>query len=118
MLRHIARRLGAWTVVGLAAGSLTAAIPVQERADQFLGLVNAGYQALYRVENEALWKAATDVKPVHDASSETAGRARAAFNGNPPSSARPAISLPTAPNSPTSRSASSNAASSTPPRGR
>ncbi len=83
MLRHLARRLGAWLVVGLAAGSLGAAVPASERADQFLGLVNAGYQALYRVENEALWKSSTDVTPVHDAASETAGRARAAFNGNP-----------------------------------
>ena len=56
---------------------------MQERADRFLSLVNAGYQALYRVESEAQWKASTDVKPEHDAASETAGRARAAFNGNP-----------------------------------
>ena len=28
-----------------------------ERADQFLALVNAGYQALYRVESEAQWLA-------------------------------------------------------------
>src|SRR2546423_9517822 len=56
---------------------------VQERADQFLALVNAGYQALYRVESEAQWLAATDVSPVHDAASETAGKARAAFVGNP-----------------------------------
>jgi peptidyl-dipeptidase A len=45
--------------------------------------VNAGYQALYRVESEAQWVAATDVSPVHDAASETAGKARAAFVGNP-----------------------------------
>ena len=83
MLRHIARRFGLWALAGLAAGSLGAATPVQDRAEQFLHLVNAGYQALYRVENEALWKASTDVTPVHDAASETAGRARAAFNGNP-----------------------------------
>ena len=59
------------------------AAPVQERADQFLHLMNAGYQALYRVESEAQWKAATDVKPEHDAGAEVAGQARAAFNGNP-----------------------------------
>ena len=46
-------------------------------------LVNACYQALYRVESEAQWLAATDVTPEHDAASETAGKARAAFNGNP-----------------------------------
>ena len=56
---------------------------VQERADRFLSLVNASYQALYYVESEAQWKAATDVTPAHDAASETAGKARAAFVGNP-----------------------------------
>jgi peptidyl-dipeptidase A len=60
-----------------------AAESAQERADQFLKLVNASYQALYRVEAEAQWLAATDVSPAHDAASETAGKARAAFNGNP-----------------------------------
>jgi peptidyl-dipeptidase A len=55
----------------------------QDRADRFLALLNAGYQALYRVESEAQWAAATDVSPAHDAASETAGKARAAFNGNP-----------------------------------
>lgn len=60
-----------------------AASRIQERADRFLSLVNAGYQALYRVEGEAQWNAATDVKPEHDAAAEVAGRARAAFNGNP-----------------------------------
>ncbi len=57
--------------------------PVQERANRFLELVNAGYQALYRVESEAQWAAATDVTPAHDAASEIAGKARAAFTGNP-----------------------------------
>jgi peptidyl-dipeptidase A len=57
--------------------------PAQERADQFLHLMNAGYQALYRVESEAQWRAATDVRPEHDAGAEVAGQARAAFNGNP-----------------------------------
>lgn len=58
------------------------ATPLQERADRFLALVNAGYQALYAVSSEAQWKAATDVKPVHDAAAEWAGKASAAFNGN------------------------------------
>lgn len=57
--------------------------PMQERADRFLALVNASYQAIYYVESEAQWKASTDVSPVHDASAETAGKARAAFMGNP-----------------------------------
>src|SRR5947207_3106153 len=55
----------------------------QGRAEQFLKLVNAGFKALYRVESEAQWLAATDVTPVHDASSEMASKARAAFVGNP-----------------------------------
>ena len=67
---------------GKAEGRETAA-GIQDRANRFLLLMNAGYQALYRVESEAQWKAATDVRPENDAASETAGKARAAFNGNP-----------------------------------
>ncbi len=63
-----------------AAGGATA---LQERADQFLALVNASYKALYTVNSEAQWKAVTDVTPAHDAASEVAGKAYAAFNGNP-----------------------------------
>src|SRR5580765_4290256 len=69
--------------LGLQSVPLQAATSAQERADHFLNLVNASYQALYRVESEAQWLAATDVSPEHDAASETAGKARAAFNGNP-----------------------------------
>jgi len=57
--------------------------PAQERADRFLSLANAGYQALYKVNSEAQWVAITDVTPEHDAAAETAGKAAAAFNGNP-----------------------------------
>src|SRR5438477_11189114 len=57
--------------------------PVQERADRFLALANAGFQALYRVNSEAQWVAVTDVTPEHDAAVEAAGKAYAAFNGNP-----------------------------------
>jgi peptidyl-dipeptidase A len=57
--------------------------PLQERADRFLTVVNAGYQALYRVNSGTQWLAATDVTPAHDAASEAAGQAFAAFNGNP-----------------------------------
>lgn len=60
-----------------------AATGYQERADRFLNLVNAGYQAMVRVESEAQWQAVTDVRPEHDAAAETAGKARAAFVGNP-----------------------------------
>ena len=56
---------------------------IQERADRFLALANAGYQALYRVNNEAQWLAVTDVTPAHDAAAEVGGKAAAAFNGNP-----------------------------------
>ncbi len=57
--------------------------PLQERADRFLKLANAGYQALFRVNSEAQWKAVTDVTPEHDAAAEVTGKAYAAFNGNP-----------------------------------
>ncbi len=57
--------------------------PIQERADRFLKLANAGYQALFRVNSEAQWLAVTDVTPEHDAAAEATGKAYAAFNGNP-----------------------------------
>src|SRR5438067_3800465 len=59
------------------------ASPIQERADRFLKLANAGYQALFRVNSEAQWFAITDVTPEHDAAAEATGKAYAAFNGNP-----------------------------------
>src|SRR5213082_1372390 len=58
------------------------ASPVQERADRFLKLANAGYQALFRVNSEAQWLAVTDVTPEHDAAAEATAKAYAAFNGN------------------------------------
>jgi peptidyl-dipeptidase A len=57
--------------------------PTQDRAAQFLLLVNAGYQALYTVNSEAQWDALTDVSAIHDAAADTSSRAYAAFNGNP-----------------------------------
>src|SRR5438270_13851218 len=60
-----------------------ASVPVQERADRFLELANAGYQALYRTNSEAQWAAVTDVTPEHDAAAAATGKAYAAFNGNP-----------------------------------
>jgi peptidyl-dipeptidase A len=57
--------------------------PIQDRADRFLKLANAGYQALYRTNSEAQWLAVTDVTPQHDAAAEATGKAYAAFNGNP-----------------------------------
>jgi peptidyl-dipeptidase A len=59
------------------------ASPMQDRADHFLTLVNEGFRALTTVQNEAQWRAATDVTPAHDAASETAGQAMAAFTGSP-----------------------------------
>ncbi len=76
-------------LLGLTSLTFTIAVraaeksAIQQRADQFLALTNAGYQALYRVNSEAQWSAVTDVSPEHDAASETAGKAYAAFNGNP-----------------------------------
>src|SRR5947207_55235 len=77
LIRTISLLLGS-TVLALAAPS-----QIQERADRFLGLANAGFQALFRVNSEAQWLAVTDVTPEHDAASEAAGKAYAAFNGNP-----------------------------------
>jgi len=57
--------------------------PTQERANRFLSLVNASYQALVRINSNAQWAAVTDVSPIHDAAAEVAGNAYAAFNGNP-----------------------------------
>ncbi len=68
------------------AGSLNllaAPSPIQERADRFLALANAGFQGLYRVNSEAQWLAVTDVTPEHDAAAEGTAKAYAAFNGNP-----------------------------------
>lgn len=73
----------AFSTVLAAAAISSAASPIQERADRFLDLVNASYQALVTVQSEAQWAASTDVTPAHDAASETAGKAYAAFNGNP-----------------------------------
>src|SRR5438477_9024661 len=68
----------------LLSSSFTfASSPIQERADRFLALANAGYQGLYRVNSEAQWLAVTDVTPEHDAAAEATGKAYAAFNGNP-----------------------------------
>jgi peptidyl-dipeptidase A len=58
------------------------ASPIQERTDRFLSLANAGYQSLYKVNQEAQWQAVTDVTPQHDAAAEATGKAFAAFNGN------------------------------------
>ncbi|MFL6520075.1 MAG: M2 family metallopeptidase [Chthoniobacterales bacterium] len=65
------------------SGLLAAASPIQERADRFLALANAGYQGLYRINAEAQWLSVTDVTPEHDAAAEATGKAYAAFNGNP-----------------------------------
>jgi hypothetical protein len=45
--------------------SVFAAFPAQERADRFLALANARYQALFRVNSEAQWTAVTDVTREH-----------------------------------------------------
>jgi peptidyl-dipeptidase A len=69
--------------LALCAPLMAQSMAVQERADQFLALVNASYQALTYVSQQAQWKASTDVRPEHDTAAEAAGQAYAAFNGNP-----------------------------------
>jgi peptidyl-dipeptidase A len=76
-LPFLLARAGAPNTASPGTGSL------QERADRFLALVNSTYQALYAVNSEAQWKAVTDVTPAHDAASEAAAKAYAAFNGDP-----------------------------------
>ncbi|HEY6071400.1 MAG TPA: hypothetical protein VIU85_08515, partial [Chthoniobacterales bacterium] len=70
-------------IFGTALAVTAAPTPIQERADRFLALANAGFQGLYRVNAEAQWLAVTDVTPAHDAAAEATGKAYAAFNGNP-----------------------------------
>jgi peptidyl-dipeptidase A len=72
-----------WFSLFLLPSVAFGALPIQERADRFLRLANAGYQGLYRVNSEAQWNAVTDVTDAHDAAAEAAGKAAAAFNGNP-----------------------------------
>jgi peptidyl-dipeptidase A len=69
--------------LGLAPAPAVAKSEIQDRADRFLMVVNASYQALYTVAQRASWDASTDVTPEHDAASAAAGKAAAAFNGNP-----------------------------------
>ena len=45
--------------------------------------MNSSYQALYKVNSLAQWEAVRDVTPAHEAASEAASKAYAAFNGNP-----------------------------------
>lgn len=76
-------------VIALVPAAVRAAEPpaprsaLQERADRFLAVVGASWQALYTVEQRASWDAATDVTDAHDAASAAASKARAAFTGNP-----------------------------------
>jgi peptidyl-dipeptidase A len=69
--------------LSLSNGFAADANPTQERADRFLLLVNSAYKSLVTLEGNAQWKALTDVSPIHDAGSEAASKARAAFTGDP-----------------------------------
>lgn len=71
------------TSLFLACFAFAAPSAIQERADRFLALANAGYKGLVTVNQEAQWAAVTDVRPEHDAAAAAAGKATAAFNGNP-----------------------------------
>ncbi len=85
MIRATSSLRGA-AVAALLAASVSFAAdanPTQERADRFLLLVNSAYKSLVTLEGNAQWKALTDVSPVHDAGSEAASKARAAFTGDP-----------------------------------
>jgi peptidyl-dipeptidase A len=75
--------VGAPSPSPITAGSAEKNSSIQDRADQFLTLVNSSYQALYKVNSIAQWDAVRDVTPAHDAALEAAGKAYAAFNGNP-----------------------------------
>lgn len=84
------RRLSFWVLLALAGAPARAAdaptpstSALQERADRFLELVNAGYQGLWTVSTRAQWDADTSVSPEHDAAATAAGLAQAAFLGNP-----------------------------------
>ncbi len=57
--------------------------PFQERADRFLELVNASYQALITLRESTDWDATTDVTPANEAAAKTAAQAFGAFVGNP-----------------------------------
>src|SRR3954453_19564672 len=81
-LRSLTRSIPLLFLLAVGAQA-TSTSPIQDRADRFLALANAGYQALYRVNSEAQWFAVTDVTPAHDAAAEATGKAYAAFNGNP-----------------------------------
>jgi peptidyl-dipeptidase A len=78
----ISRTIFLIAFASLPTSIFATASPVQERADRFLSLANAGYQGLYKVNQEAQWLAVTDVTPEHNAAAESAGKAFAAFNGN------------------------------------
>ncbi|TAJ12248.1 MAG: peptidase, partial [Planctomycetota bacterium] len=55
----------------------------EARAREFLAFYNAGYQQVARVSGEAQWVSVTDVSAEHTAASVGAGKAAAAFTGNP-----------------------------------
>lgn len=80
---HVRRPLFRILWAGCFAFSCLGAEDLRQRADRFLDVVNVGYQALYRANSEAQWFAATDVSEEHDRRAEAAGKAVAAFNGNP-----------------------------------
>ncbi|MFT3829307.1 MAG: M2 family metallopeptidase [Opitutaceae bacterium] len=74
------------TALLCATSAAIAATPpsaVQERADRFLALANAGYQSLITLRESTDWNVSTDVTPAHEAAAETASKAFSAFVGNP-----------------------------------
>ena len=86
------RRSGvlASAVAGAACFALLAAAPgarasgaAQQDADAFLRLYNSVFQRLFHVEEESWWLAQIDVTPEHDGMRIAAGKASAAFCGDP-----------------------------------
>ena len=104
------------TLSPLFAATAQTASNLQERADRFLSLANAGYQALYRVQSIAQWDAATDVTPAHDAASAPPARPWPPSPATPPLSSKPRNSCNTAPNCHPSPSSNWSVSSSTPPK--
>ncbi len=67
----------------LSAAAGSDASVVTGEAGRFLDLYGSVYRRLYTVASEAEWAASTDVTPEHEAGRVAAGKALAAFTGDP-----------------------------------
>ena len=82
LLRSV-KTLFAAAVVFQIAGTTVAKPSAAQEAAQFLDTYNQLYQQLYTVEQEAIWKASTDVMPEHTGQRIGASQAEAVFVGSP-----------------------------------